>query len=140
MSAGAAVAAATQSAQAPVHARLRGVTRVFEGKLSVHALGPLDLDLARGEFFSVVGPSGCGKTTLMDLIAGLSAPTEGTITFEDKPVAGEVPDGIGAVFQEDASFPVAHRARQYRVRAAPRRHRCGRDRSAASTTPSASWG
>jgi NitT/TauT family transport system ATP-binding protein len=68
-------------------------------------LGPLDLDLNRGEFFSVVGPSGCGKSTLMDLIAGLNPPTEGTITFEDKPVAGEVPDGIGAVFQEDASFP-----------------------------------
>ena len=100
-----AVAQAPQTAQAAVHARLRGVTRVFEGKLSVHALGPLDLDLARGEFFSVVGPSGCGKTTLMDLLAGLSEPTEGTITFEGKPVHGEVPDGIGAVFQEDASFP-----------------------------------
>ncbi len=106
MSAGVAVAQAqTATAQAKVHARLRGVTRVFEGKLSVHALGPLDLDLPRGEFFSVVGPSGCGKSTLMDLIAGLSPPTEGTVTFEDKPVAGEVPDGIGAVFQEDASFP-----------------------------------
>jgi NitT/TauT family transport system ATP-binding protein len=106
MSAGVAVAPpTTQSTQAPVHARLRGVTRVFDGKLSVHALGPLDLDLAHGEFFSVVGPSGCGKTTLMDLMAGLSAPTQGTITFEDKPVAGQVPDGIGAVFQEDASFP-----------------------------------
>jgi NitT/TauT family transport system ATP-binding protein len=97
-------------AQAPVaataaHARLRGVTRVFSGKLPVHALGPIDLDLTRGEFFSVVGPSGCGKSTLMDLIAGLNPPTDGTIAFEDKPVAGEVPDGIGAVFQEDASFP-----------------------------------
>jgi NitT/TauT family transport system ATP-binding protein len=106
MSAGVALAPEQgQAAQNAIHARLRGVTRVFEGKLSVHALGPLDLDLARGEFFSVVGPSGCGKTTLMDLIAGLSAPSEGVITFEDKPVAGEVPDGIGAVFQEDASFP-----------------------------------
>ena len=92
-------------ANAPAHARLRGVTRVFEGTLPVHALGPLDLDLARGEFFSVVGPSGCGKSTLMDLLAGLNPPTQGTITFEDKPVSGEVPDGIGAVFQEDASFP-----------------------------------
>jgi NitT/TauT family transport system ATP-binding protein len=91
--------------QAQSHARLRGVTRVFEGKLPVHALGPLDLDLARGEFFSVVGPSGCGKSTLMDVIAGLSPPTAGTVAFEDKPVLGEVPDGIGAVFQEDASFP-----------------------------------
>jgi NitT/TauT family transport system ATP-binding protein len=102
-----AVAAAVTAprAEAPVHARLRGVTRVFDGALSVHALGPLDLDLQRGEFFSVVGPSGCGKSTLMDLIAGLSPPTQGTIAFEDKPVAGQVPDGIGVVFQEDASFP-----------------------------------
>ena len=42
----------SEAAQAAVHARVRGVTRVFEGKLSVHALGPLDLDLARGEFFA----------------------------------------------------------------------------------------
>jgi NitT/TauT family transport system ATP-binding protein len=107
MSAVAAAVAHVQGAtsDAAVHARLRGITRVFEGTMPVHALGPLDLDLARGEFFSVVGPSGCGKSTLMDLLAGLNPPTEGTIEFEGKPVAGEVPDGIGAVFQEDASFP-----------------------------------
>ena len=101
----AASAPVTASVPGQVHARLRGVTRVFTGALSVHALGPLDLDLQRGEFFSVVGPSGCGKSTLLDVIAGLNPPTEGTVTFEDKPVAGEVPDGIGVVFQEDASFP-----------------------------------
>ncbi len=87
---------------------LREVTRIFpavEPQKLVHALGPLDLDLRRGEFFSVVGPSGCGKSTLLDLIAGLARPTAGTITFEGCPVAGEVPDGIGVVFQEDASFP-----------------------------------
>jgi NitT/TauT family transport system ATP-binding protein len=105
MTAGVAARSQSPAAQASAHASLRGVTRVFEGTLPVHALGPLDLDVARGEFFSVVGPSGCGKSTLMDLIAGLNPPTEGTIVFEDKAVAGEVPDGIGAVFQEDASFP-----------------------------------
>jgi NitT/TauT family transport system ATP-binding protein len=88
-----------------MHARLRGVTRVYGGGAGVHALGPLDLDLARGEFFAVVGPSGCGKSTLLDVLAGLSPPTAGSIVFEDRPVAGEVPDGIGVVFQEDASFP-----------------------------------
>jgi NitT/TauT family transport system ATP-binding protein len=91
--------------EARAHVSLRGVTRVFAGQLPVHALGPVDLDIARGEFFSVVGPSGCGKSTLMDVLAGLSPPTCGAITCEDKPVAGQVPDGIGAVFQEDASFP-----------------------------------
>jgi NitT/TauT family transport system ATP-binding protein len=91
-----------------VHARLTGVTRVYPaaaGHQPVHALGPLDLDLRRGEFFGVVGPSGCGKSTLLEVIAGLQSPSDGTVTFEGKPVAGEVPDGIGVVFQEDASFP-----------------------------------
>ncbi len=88
-----------------IHASMRGITRVYPGAKPVHALGPLDLDIAKGEFFAVVGPSGCGKSTLLDVLAGLSAPSEGTITFEGKPVAGQVPDGIGVVFQEDASFP-----------------------------------
>jgi NitT/TauT family transport system ATP-binding protein len=84
---------------------LRGVTRIYPGAPPVHALGPLDLDLACGEFLSVVGPSGCGKSTLLDVLAGLSPPTAGTVSFEGSPVLGEVPDGIGVVFQEDASFP-----------------------------------
>ena len=91
-----------------VQVSLRDVVRSYPGvggKPGVHALGPLDLDLRRGEFFSVVGPSGCGKSTLLDLIAGLASPTSGTITFDGAPVAGQVPDGIGVVFQEDASFP-----------------------------------
>ena len=88
----------------PPHASLRGVTRVYPGKSPVHALGPLDLDLRRGEFFSVVGPSGCGKSTLLDVLAGLNPPSAGTVSFEGKPVTS-VPDGIGVVFQEDASFP-----------------------------------
>ena len=86
---------------------LRGVTKVFpghDGHADVHALGPVDLDIARGEFFTVVGPSGCGKSTLLDLLAGLSAATAGSATFEGRALAGAVPDGIGAVFQQDASF------------------------------------
>ena len=70
----------------------------------LHALGPLDLDIRQGEFFAVVGPSGCGKSTLLELIAGLTPPTEGTIEFEGTPIKGEAPDGIGVVFQEDASL------------------------------------
>ena len=96
---------APQAAAIQAHARLRGVTRVFDlPKATLHALGPVDLDLAKGEFFSVVGPSGCGKSTLLDILAGLSAPQSGTAEFEGKPIEG-VPDGVGVVFQEDASFP-----------------------------------
>ncbi|HEY1541474.1 MAG TPA: ABC transporter ATP-binding protein [Xanthobacteraceae bacterium] len=86
---------------------LRGVTKVFpghDGHLDVHALGPIDLDIPHGEFFTVVGPSGCGKSTLLDVLAGLSTATAGDATFDGVALAGRVPDGIGAVFQQDASF------------------------------------
>ncbi len=91
-----------------VHVAVEGVTRHYP-QLSkhpaVHALGPIDLDLRTGEFFSVVGPSGCGKSTLLDLIGGLSKPSDGSILFEGHDVANGVPEGVGVVFQEDASFP-----------------------------------
>ena len=87
-----------------MHASLRGVTRRFDGAQTTHALGPIDLDLAAGEFFSVVGPSGCGKSTLLDVIAGLSRPTTGSVAFEGRELEGQVPEGVGVVFQEDASF------------------------------------
>jgi NitT/TauT family transport system ATP-binding protein len=86
------------------HVALRGVTRVYPGKPEVHALGPIDLELQRGEFFAVVGPSGCGKSTLLDVMAGLARVSSGNILFEDREING-VPEGIGVVFQEDASFP-----------------------------------
>jgi NitT/TauT family transport system ATP-binding protein len=101
-------APAAPAESAPPHARLRGVTRIYPaapGGTPVHALGPVDLDLRRGEFFSVVGPSGCGKSTLLDVLGGLAQASAGTIEFEGKPVAGTVPDGVGIVFQQDASFP-----------------------------------
>lgn len=86
-----------------VAAKLTDVKRVYAN--TVHALGPIDLELRKGEFFSVVGPSGCGKSTLLDVMAGLNAPTSGKIQFEGKPIGKTVPEGVGVVFQEDASFP-----------------------------------
>src|SRR5919197_504635 len=87
------------------HVSLRGVVRRYDGPPVVHALGPIDLDLARGEFFAVVGPSGCGKSTLLDVLCGLSRPSAGTVTFEGRGLNGSVPDGVGVVFQEDSSMP-----------------------------------
>jgi NitT/TauT family transport system ATP-binding protein len=116
-----------------VHARLRGVTKNFpaagqgapQGEL--RALGPLDLDLRAGEFFAIVGPSGCGKSTLLELMAGIATASAGTIAFEDKPIEGTVPDGVGVVFQEDASIPwltvvenIAFGLRRTRIAAAER--------------------
>ncbi len=88
--------------------KLSGVSKVFmtgRPPAPLHAVGPVDLDLKRGEFFAVVGPSGCGKSTLLELIAGLTPATEGSIEFEGRPIAGQAPDGIGVVFQDDASLP-----------------------------------
>src|SRR3546814_5754197 len=66
------------------------LTRVFgnEPKTQVKALGPIDLDLRKGEFFAVVGPSGCGKSTLFDIVAGLAKATSGQVTFEGQPLTG----------------------------------------------------
>jgi len=68
---------------------LRNVSKIFparDGRAPLHAVGPLDLELERGEFFAVVGPSGCGKSTLLELIAGLTPTTEGLLVFEGKPI------------------------------------------------------
>jgi NitT/TauT family transport system ATP-binding protein len=92
----------------PPHVALTDVAQVFTsvaGMADVHALGPLSLDLRAGEFFSVVGPSGCGKSTLLEIVAGLIEPTAGEVRIDGARVAGRVPDGVGVVFQEDASFP-----------------------------------
>jgi len=90
------------------HVTLRGVTKVFPasaGGQAVHALGPIDLEIRKGEFFAIVGPSGCGKSTLLELIAGLIPATEGRIEFEGRTIEKEIPEGVGVVFQEDACFP-----------------------------------
>src|SRR3982751_2649684 len=87
---------------------LAGVSKTFPAAAkgrAVHALGPLDLTLQPGEFFAVVGPSGCGKSTLLEIIAGLTPTSDGSVAFEGKRIAGEAPEGIGVVFQEDASLP-----------------------------------
>src|SRR5262249_58163000 len=91
-----------------IHASFSGVTRVYPGAAgtpAVHALGPVDLKLKRGEFFAVVGPSGCGKTPLLEVLAGLQQATGGQVTFEGRPVAGKGPDGIGLSFQQAPAFP-----------------------------------
>src|ERR1700674_368683 len=82
---------------------LRGVTKVYDS--GVMALGPFDLDVNKGEFVSLLGPSGCGKSTALRLIAGLSAPTSGSVGIS-KP-AGRARPGhsVGFVFQEPTLMP-----------------------------------
>ena len=70
---------------------------------SVQALKDVTLHLEPGELMSVLGPSGCGKTTLLNILAGFLAPTEGKITLNGHQVEG--PDAErGMVFQQGALF------------------------------------
>ena len=84
---------------------LRGITKSFGG--GVTALTPIDLDIARGEFLSLLGPSGCGKTTLLRIIAGLSEPSAGerhlALTPSNRGRPG--PGRVGFVFQDPTLMP-----------------------------------
>jgi NitT/TauT family transport system ATP-binding protein len=78
---------------------LSGVSKTFDN--GVAALARLDLAVEAGAFVSLVGPSGCGKSTALRIVAGLTAPTSGTVAFP-----GGRP-GIGFVFQEPTLMPWA---------------------------------
>ncbi len=69
----------------------------------ITALHDVNLDLAAGEFVSIVGPSGCGKSTLLKCIAGLEEITSGEISVGGAPVHSP-PEGLGVVFQRDVLF------------------------------------
>jgi NitT/TauT family transport system ATP-binding protein len=79
--------------------RLNGVTKTYDN--GTRALGPLDLDIRKGEFVSLLGASGCGKSTALRLIAGLAAPSSGSIAVP----ARASRHGIGFVFQEPTLMP-----------------------------------
>jgi len=70
---------------------------------SVQALKNVSLNLKSGELMSVLGPSGCGKTTLLNIVAGFLAPTEGKITLNNQRVVGPSAER-GMVFQQGALF------------------------------------
>ena len=82
---------------------LRGVTKVYDS--GVVALGPLDLDVRKGEFVSLLGPSGCGKSTALRLIAGLAAPSSGSVGVAPRRGGARGEHPIGFVFQEPTLMP-----------------------------------
>jgi spermidine/putrescine transport system ATP-binding protein len=84
--------------------RLEDVTKRFGDVLAVDSIS---LDIARGEFFSLLGPSGCGKTTTLRMIGGFEQPDEGRIWLGGDDVAGLPPHrrDVNTVFQSYALFP-----------------------------------
>jgi spermidine/putrescine transport system ATP-binding protein len=87
---------------------LSGVVKEFRARGEVIvAVAGIDLDIAEGEFFSLLGPSGCGKTTTMRMVAGFEEPTEGAIRLHGRDVTGVPPNkrDVNMVFQSYALFP-----------------------------------
>lgn len=84
--------------------RFSGITKFFG---AVRALEPLDLDVAEGEFLTLLGPSGSGKTTLLNICAGYLPPTDGRLFVNDIDVTDLPPRSrnMGMVFQNYALFP-----------------------------------
>ena len=68
------------------------------------AVDDISLDVAPGEFVSIIGPSGCGKSTLFNVIGGLLGDYDGRVTVAGEVVSGTHP-AIGMVFQEESTFP-----------------------------------
>jgi ABC-type Fe3+/spermidine/putrescine transport system ATPase subunit len=84
--------------------RLVNISKRFGATVAVEEF---NLDVAEGEFVTLLGPSGCGKTTTLRIVAGLVEPTTGQILFDDQDVTGLSPNArnIGFVFQSPALFP-----------------------------------
>lgn len=74
------------------------------GGAAYRAVAPVTLDVAAGEFVSIVGPTGCGKSTLLNIAAGLLRPSAGAIAVFGQPLAG-INAGAGYLFQQEALMP-----------------------------------
>ena len=98
-----AAAAAVKSSRPLVS--IRNVSKQFaNGTIAIRGV---DLGLRDGEFVSLLGPSGCGKSTLLRIIAGLGAPSAGTVEWPSAPhsASGEPQPDLGFVFQDPTLMP-----------------------------------
>ncbi|MGV9802965.1 ABC transporter ATP-binding protein [Mycobacterium sp. NPDC003449] len=83
----------------------RGLSKTYETRRGgTQALSAVDFTLARGEFVALLGPSGCGKSTLLNMVAGLIAPSAGTLLFEGRALDGPN-TAIGYMTQRDSILP-----------------------------------
>jgi NitT/TauT family transport system ATP-binding protein len=97
-----------QEATPPITIRFVNVKKHFKDR-DVEALGGIDLEVAQGEFITLIGPSGSGKSTLLELLGDIGdegGPTEGKILIDGKtPEVLRRERGYGIVFQESTLFP-----------------------------------
>jgi len=100
------IAAAPAQPERPL-IRISDVSKTYQN--GTVALSDVDLDVAHGEFVSLIGPSGCGKSTLLRLIAGLGQVSSGTIAWplSRRDARGEPIRDLGFVFQDPTLMPWA---------------------------------
>jgi nitrate/nitrite transport system ATP-binding protein len=85
--------------------QVQRVEMVFDTRKGpFHALREIDLDVAKGEFVTLIGHSGCGKSTLLNLIAGLLTPTSGALLCDNREIAAPGPERA-VVFQNHSLLP-----------------------------------
>lgn len=95
----------TDEGQRPTLVEIKAMEKVFQrGRQRVHALAGVDLEVAEGEFLTILGPSGCGKSTLLQIIGGFEQASGGDILLRGRPVSKPGPDR-GMVFQHATLFP-----------------------------------
>ena len=75
-----------------------------KNSLETMAIGGVNLQVENGEFFVIVGPSGCGKSTFLDLLSGLTKPSDGALLIDGEEITGPGPDRA-VVFQQYALLP-----------------------------------
>lgn len=123
--------------------RLSKLTKSFG---SVTAVDNVSLDVAEGEFFSMLGPSGSGKTTVLRLIAGFETPSSGSVALFGEDVTAEAPfdRNVNTVFQDYALFPhmsvLDNVAYGLRVRGVSKSERRERARAALETVRLGGYG
>ncbi len=84
---------------------VRGVSKTMgQGRRRVHVLNDISIDVAPGQFVSIIGPSGCGKSTLFNLLAGLESPDSGEVCVNGQPAAGRS-EAFAYMPQKDLLFP-----------------------------------
>lgn len=102
---GDALLATNLATSAPSLARLQNVRKSFtSGGKQADVLGHVDIDIAPGEFLSLLGPSGSGKSTILNLLAGIDMPTAGLVSYDGNQVTG-VSRSIAYLTQHDSLLP-----------------------------------
>ena len=95
----------TQTVRTGARVQLGGVEKVYRtDRIETIALSDVNLDVAAGEFISIMGPSGSGKSTLLNILGLLDEPSRGTVVLDERPVGGLGDRGLAHVRNREIGF------------------------------------